>query len=141
MSENFERDTHEHGLPLGKIVVPMGMFTAASRGFDLKAGEGQLQRRLASALQTALRWLSENPIVPSEEQIAGIRRDWPLSGVGSLSEFSAIHWQRIMFLAPEPESVNAREAVRDLRWGGEYDLSESHNRQLEEAFRRGQNSK
>ena len=81
-----------------RVVVPEGMYDAA-----MKYQDSGIQ--CGAALEAALRWLSENPIVPSVEQcdairdVLGPREDlmqWQVKEV-------AFEWQRRMFLAPEPE--------------------------------------
>lgn len=88
-----------------KIVVPDGMYLAALPHQDSGT-------QCSAALEAALRWLSENPIVPTDEQIqatcAAISEDWR---VGEPFEDTyrdlLVEWQRKMFLAPEPEMIGS----------------------------------
>lgn len=88
-----------------KIVVPEGMLKAAwdtEAPFLLKSG-------IKSALESALRWLSENPIVPTDEQVESFSTE-PMS-VTAWAKAWAAEWQRQMFVAPEPQIP---EEIRDL---------------------------
>lgn len=90
----------------------------------------------AAVLKAALRWLSENPIVPTDEQWKAINheRQWPDNAYRR--RWLVVEWQRRMFLAPEPEP-----ALKDLLWkanpypntGAEY----RHDETVKEAYRRG----
>lgn len=100
-----------------KIVVPPGMLDAVSdemcqrwryRKEDWPSVKKTDAANLSFSLETALRWLAENPIVPTEKQFAKLYDD--LSGVndGKLTQRGVIEWQRRMFLAPEPSLVVLR---------------------------------
>ena len=110
-----------------RIVVPEGMYDAA-----MKYQDSGIQ--CGAALEAALRWLSENPIVPSVEQcdairdVLGPREDlmqWQVKEV-------AFEWQRRMFLAPEPEPLPGD--IIDLVHG----KNEWGPADVLEAYRRGQ---
>ena len=92
-----------------KIQVPEGMLKAAcreypGRNFDYADEEsyGVFTRPI---LKAALRWLSENPIVPTIKQLEKIWDSQP----DSTAEYpywqkireTMAEWQRRMFLAPE----------------------------------------
>ena len=122
----------------GKIVVPEGMLSAfkAGRGHQ-EFGDFTQEYRLG--LEYALRWLSENPIVPTDEQtreiFGGARQQ-------ALSESIRI-WIGRMFLGPDP----IPEAIKDLTVGiiggiPDYTCSrERFNASIIEAYRRGREGK
>ena len=83
----------------GKIIVPKGMLKAAGAA---SGGVDPHGYYLVGPLEAALRWLSENPIVPTLDQIESMRRlssytDKPLCTYQDV----AVEWQRRMFLAPQ----------------------------------------
>lgn len=82
-----------------KIVVPDGMLKAASKGDPLDAEE------LREPLRLALEWLSEHPIVPSEEDCRSlvIKKAGYDFEIWEWARWGASEWQRRMFLDPEPE--------------------------------------
>jgi hypothetical protein len=97
-------------------------------------------KRIELILEAALRWLSENPIVPTEKQERKLDDAWMESKKDLASryykcahatEFGAIEWQRMMFLEPEPE---VPEEIKDLIAGVHPDVAPI----AIEAFRRGQ---
>lgn len=72
----------------------------------------------APAFEALARSLSENPIVPTPEQVAEIvsfRFGIPATDLNAnmvvSGEYAAVEWQRRMFLAPEPE---VPEPIKDL---------------------------
>lgn len=95
-----------------KIKVPEGMLLAASE-FDPGAGEYNIE----PILEAALRWMSENPIVPTVADALTLLQERVASGHLSNKEYCAIpattircvirEWQRRMFLAPEPGVTEA----------------------------------
>ena len=122
-----------------RVVVPEGMYDAA-----MKYQDSGIQ--CGAALEAALRWLSENPIVPSVEQcdairdVLGPREDlmqWQVKEV-------AFEWQRRIFLAPEPNPLDDLYIFPnqfipvDLK----VDISANDvNVRINEAYRRGQQSR
>jgi hypothetical protein len=78
-----------------RTVVPKGMFQAAKESFWMKTPES-----LEAALEAALRWLSENPIMPTREQ-ASYMYDGHRGAHDETVQFCMTEWQRRMFLAPE----------------------------------------
>jgi hypothetical protein len=79
-----------------KYIVPEGMLRAFERRWTSlpQQPESFEQQRYASLL-AALRWLSENPIVPTRAQVDQMVAD---------GTWMAVEWQRRMFLAdPEPK--------------------------------------
>ena len=95
-----------------KTVVPEGMLAAAWQDIAAAMKErisvggigGVAELHVARiAVEAALRWLSENPIVPTDEQIRDL---FEANRYGVSREAWRIYfteWQRRMFLAPEPE--------------------------------------
>jgi len=90
-----------------KIVVPEGMLKAAQ---DSRGAYADTNTRLilSRGLDAALRWLSENPIVPTLDQMQDLDEATldvrPSSGDGyAMSRARIVEWQRRMFLDPEPE--------------------------------------
>lgn len=92
-------------------------------------------------LEAFIRWQSENPIVPTEDQSEELRSNH-YRDINSVSFVRSIvvKWQRRMYLAPEPE---VPEEIKDLLYN-KYATSppfERHNNLVIEAYRRGQKSK
>ena len=87
-----------------KIVVPEGMLEAALDGLGIEIIKARRQY-VKDTLEAALHWLSENPIVPTEKQIADLAKTMPYedSGNGNVLAVAVVEWQRRMYLAPEPE--------------------------------------
>lgn len=116
-----------------KIVVPEGMVQAAEAACDRRNGATCRQQ-----LEAALRWLSENPIVPTDEQAKELQNRYYGDGhlqQGSAFAYAAVEWQRRMFLAPEPE---VPEELRE-HWKQGNGLEEScHNQTLLLGYRLGQ---
>jgi hypothetical protein len=81
-----------------KIIVPRDMQAAIAPVFRHWTGHGSHHGELEEILEPALRWLAENPIVPTEKQW----RDMPPQDTvaGHIAE-----WQRRMFLAPTPNPL------------------------------------
>ena len=122
-----------------KIAIPEGMLEAAVAAVKIPVS-GQLARNQThDILEAALRWLSENPIVPTMEQATEMSdsgHPCVLDGV-----WYATEWQRRMFLAPEPE---VPEEIKDLLWsiGGTWmQTDKKHNNEVAEAYRRGKEAK
>jgi hypothetical protein len=121
-----------------RVEVPEGMLQAGRAAYSgyVTAEEGA--RRI---LEAALRWQSENPVVPTDSQA------YELSGIGISTDKRSIsrtgivttqgiveEWQRRMYLAPEPE---VPEEVKDLMYkGGEMEV----DKRIIEAYRRGRGS-
>ena len=94
-----------------RIVIPDGMLKAAEDAVTFDASSNGIYL----AIEGALRWLSENPIVPTRQNLEDMRTDWedtPEQNAEKVVLFLIYEWQRRMFLAPEPE---VPEAVADLR--------------------------
>ena len=121
-----------------KIKVPEGMLQAALDSVK----DGDL---LGYALEGALRWLAENPIVPTSKQVQDMIDSDHLSTIAS----RCAEWQRRMFLVSEPEVPEAIKDLMEPLANGPSDPSRPererdrlfairHNEQVAEAFRRGQ---
>jgi hypothetical protein len=85
-----------------KIVVPEGMLNAANKALAVRDGNG-----VYIVLETALRWLSQNPIVPTSEQALEMFRYYGDCIPHPEGEFSRVkamltEWQRRMFVEPKP---------------------------------------
>ena len=130
-----------------RVVVPDGMLKAAVPCY---LPDRQL---VHSILEAALLWLSENPIVPTSEQLHSIIGKLPMAMcdiVWTERDRALIaEWQRRMFLAPEPE---VPEEIKDLLsnpeqfdphpfFGGKIGLHEVVEAIAVEAFRRGKASR
>lgn len=91
-----------------KIAVPDGMMNAAKHAFMQNKGVGV--DGVEDCIEAALRWLSENPIVPNDEQLFSISRSLDLDMaqiVWSRRDRALIaEWQRRMFLAPQPQIMD-----------------------------------
>ncbi len=135
-----------------KIKVPEGMLLAASE-FDPGAGEYNIE----PILEAALRWMSENPIVPTDADALTLLQERVASGHLSNKEYCAIpattircvirEWQRRMFLAPEPEVPEIppfSENVSDFITRSGFVDGRQHNQEIQEtwneAYRLGQKS-
>ena len=130
-----------------KIQVPEGMLKAIRERY---VGNDNCGRYI---LEAALRWLSENPIVPSEADVMEILQERVESHHISGKEYCAIppatvrfvirESQRRMFLAPEPEVPSE---IRDIDawitvYLGSHPEIENIRRNFLLTFRRGQQSK
>lgn len=120
-----------------KYLVPEGMLEAFlhEENHDGTKWDDEV---LNAMLAAALRWLAENPIVPTDEQIRALWSEVCKSTPGSYKH-GLVEWQRRMFLAAEPEIP---EAVKDLMWervgfAGFTNDRESYNDNILEAYRRG----
>ena len=85
-----------------KIQVPEGMLKAIRGRY---VGNDNCGRYI---LEAALRWLSENPIVPTDGEAKAIWRDTGLCNEVDDDELRCIvvEWQRRMFLAPDGPDVS-----------------------------------
>ena len=96
-----------------KIVVPDGMLSAVAHAlFDKHGTVGQFHPYIPTAIETALRWLSENPIVPTRIDVEEfLSPEMMCMGHFDFAIESAVRWQRRMLIAPEPE---VPEGIADL---------------------------
>ncbi len=133
-----------------KIVVPEGMLKAVDAAWINAHGgpHPQASPKVAKDiedgirfdLEAALRWLSENPIVPTMQELVSMQEAYcrqQMSGEHNSMVFVAVEWQRRMFLAPEPE---VPEEIKDLFVGQETldNKGTEMNHRIHEAYRRGQ---
>ena len=115
-----------------RVVVPEGGLEAAVAaawkhiGFDYPQASPRIQKEIEdgyrAGLEAFVRWLSENPMVPTHSEVNSILamvqfqslRGTSLDG---LQDFAAM-WQRRMFLAPpEPEVGQAAKRVMENMMG------------------------
>lgn len=93
-----------------KIVVPREMLGSALEGclhLPIELPDGIGAAVVACALEAGLRWLSENPILPTHDQIRTYFEDMiglPLKP--SAIPFIVARWQSAMFVAPDDPSEN-----------------------------------
>ena len=100
----------------GKIKVPDAMLKAGMQARNA-AFMGD-ESRVRDILEAALRWLSDNPITPTGEQLQVFRvrwdsEDWNQTQAnrGDFFRWCLLEWQRRMFIEPE-----VPEAIKDLMW-------------------------
>jgi hypothetical protein len=131
--------SNDGGFEMGerRIKVPDGMLKAVSENWPIRCMEDKAH--VMATLEAALRWLSENPILPSPPQRINMSREFVTDKAWVLCEA----WQRRMFIAPEPE---VPEAVKDLLAPPGIHTNftvpnDIHDVQIIEAYRRGQHSK
>ena len=118
-----------------KIVLPEGMLKAAMDDIGERRGTYG-GRIIEGALEAALRWLSDHPIIPTDTQMQALWDDSVGAGPFGTAKFAAVNWQRRMFLASEPE---VPEEIKDLMLVGVNE--EVSNKNIIEAFRRGKQAK
>ena len=106
---------------------------------EIKVPEGMMRKvcetysdNVHECLEKALRWLSENPIAPTEEQAQYMYDGKNGLGHAGTIRYCMIEWQRRMFLAPEPEPLPGD--IIDLVHG----KNEWGPADVLEAYRRGQ---
>ena len=127
-----------------KIAIPEGMLEAAVAAVKIPVS-GQLARNQThDILEAALRWLSENPIEPTQKQSRKLYADVPQGLlVDEVPSWYAVEWQRRMFLAPDLE---VPEDVDDLLWPvgchtSVETVEQINNKRIIEAYRRGKEAK
>jgi len=119
-----------------RVVIPEGMLQVGRAAYNAYV---TADRGAIFILEAALRWLSENPVVPTPEQTKKLLATVQF-GAGReidphLIENLLLAWQRRMFLAPEPE---VPEAIKDLLYAGNGLTSGDIDKKVIEAYRRGQ---
>ena len=94
-----------------KYVVPDGMFKSATDSWGLESDA--MRKCTKIILEAALRWQSENPIVPTDRQWYECVNESQKLGYPSneLYAHAAAEWQRRMYLAPEPEVPTYEELI------------------------------
>lgn len=130
------------------ILVPKEMLNVAieaTKG-ELEYGGNALTITL-SCIKSALRWLSENPIAPTHDDVMAIvkyglefsRRYGTNDITGAAVEAMIYEWQRRMFLAPELTVAELDATIPDLLFDSPtHVLVSEANKAIREAFRRGQ---
>ncbi len=96
-----------------KIQVPEGMLKAAFESSVYWNSIGKhpaYELEIRNSLEAGLRWLSENPIVPTTEQVDRTARDigWEVGCFVENYKMIFQAWQRRMFLAEEKNPVVQR---------------------------------
>lgn len=132
-----------------KYVAPEGMLKAVDDALNADnihldwSGPSDCVRLPGVACEAAIRWLAENPIVPTFDVTQAYFDSLPadLPAKAAMARW-AIEWQRRCFLAPEPGIPEAVKdllcdpvnAGRGLRFG---DMADKVNDAILEAYRRG----
>ncbi len=145
-----------------KVMVPEGMLKAAIEMMRKWNGyphpdskeNASLVRSTTALLEASLRWLSDNPIVPSFEDCIELHRSCHSATTVAVNEIKAYceSWQRHMFLASEPDiPEEIKNLLSKFNSFDQYDdkgiiklledCREEHNKAVIEAFNRGKNSK
>lgn len=130
-----------------RIVVPEGMYSAAAKeltsmwGYSPECAQQAMsgtERTVRKAIECALRWLSENPIAPTERQFDKLYEELSRVQDGRITQRGVVEWQRRMF---EPQ---APEEIADLLWDARPYLNKGaeyrHDEAVKEAYRRGKES-
>ena len=121
--------------PMREIVVPEGMLKSVyySEGYELELRR-EREPDIERIVEATLRWLSENPIVPTVEQSSEMMEKFPVNTTRNV----CVEWQRRMFLSPESE---VPESIKDLIFNLKFTANpEVANNAILEAYRRGQRS-
>jgi hypothetical protein len=88
-----------------KYVFPPEMGVYVARTVFNECGKVDFHPQIRVALEAALRWLGENPIVPTAQQVGELVLAAPISATRqdyAATIFCMTEWQKRMFLAPEP---------------------------------------
>ncbi len=126
------------GVERKKIVVPAGMMQAA-----LKAAGPDTPNYIRAnvVLEAALEWLSEHPIVPTDEQVEAMREGYNNSPCEMFARFTPGEWQRRMFLAPPAEILPLGDLLWDNNGYAAGHVMTRHREEILEAYRRGKESR
>ena len=130
-----------------KIVVPEGMLKAAIEArYNGKPTPNLIHvDQVRVIVEAALLWLSDNPIVPTDEQCEKLSTRWyPKSSTKSYLEEVLVEWQCRMFLAPEPEVPEEIKDMQGIHLESVKDQDDLNRLVIKlniEAFRRGKESK
>ena len=122
-----------------KITVPEGMINAGAEALQ------NYDDCIPVILEAALRWLSENPIVPTPEQALEMATGGKFDHFDNweLVRWGSSEWQRRCFLAPEPELPEEERTIsamiRDRGTMTDEQLARSISQVLGE-YRRGKES-
>lgn len=130
-----------------KIKVPEGMLKAALKPFPDNQWAIREESRMRLHLEAALRWLSENPIVPTSKDLEKIAHNGRFTGEPSASSW-CIEWQRRMFLVEPEVPEEIKDLLHPTKWQDAAGQSgptlinpELANEHIIEAFRRGRETK
>jgi len=121
-----------------KIVVPEGMALDACKAWDKSYFENHSQNdNIHAVLVAALRWLSDNPIEPDEDEVNMMFSSEPNAQVQRVARQACVEWQRRMFLAPDldPSEDELRDLLHEDRWHKEIGDA------IREAYRRGRKAR
>ncbi len=129
-----------------KYVVPKEMSIYVAGKVFHQCGKCDFHPQIRIALDAAVRWISENPPVPTSEQAFAIEVSYPVRIHSPSRTKFAEEWIRRMFLAPEdpvPEEVKDLLYASEVRVGCENPIEasqfiEESDRRVLEAYRRGQ---
>lgn len=118
-----------------KVKVPEAGLAVATEGvkdlWDAKPSAwnpSESKREIARAAVAAfIEWLTEYPIVPTDEQLAEMGRAFEASGMEA-ERFYAVEWQRRMFAAPDEDSV--ADLVANFAENGPWGIREAYRRGL-----------
>lgn len=116
-----------------RIIVPAEMLSAVD---EKGCSCARCRSERAMAAETILRYISEHPQVPTDEQFVRLSADSignPALGSGWFRRLSA-EWQRRCFVQEEPEIP---EEIRELVPPGQMACGEGLKNLLYEAYRRG----
>jgi hypothetical protein len=124
-----------------RIVVPDFILDAFMEALlegvpDSEEKKRRLREGWRKEVGAVLRAISENPIVPTLEQVDSLREHADRLICREFWQELTVEWQRRMFLAPGPV---VPEEVKDLMWEivGSDIQNEAHNNCIIEAFNRG----
>jgi hypothetical protein len=133
-----------------KIKVPEGMLDAAKKELsDVGFRKDVICYDTKRMLESALKWLSENPIVPTAEQVIECAKladkhvDVIYDSHGHKKNF-AMEWQRRMFLAVDTDVpiidliYHRPSGIPVVLDDSSVSVSDDVNSRIREAYRRGQ---
>jgi hypothetical protein len=126
---------------MSEKIVPKGMLDAAADVYHEQAQDGVDMMAMSKSLEAALHWLSENPIIPTDEQVADMRN--VLAPVNPHWANIIAVWIRRMFDTPEiavPDEIKDLlliENTRTLNDPGYHPDRKLYNNSVIEAFHRG----
>lgn len=123
-----------------KVRVPEEMLKAALKGCDMEDYCFDDRDEIRKALESALVWLAEHPIVPTDEQLEKITSTEPMP-MTDWARWLCQEWQRRMFAAPDENEGIADLLLSSTGSAPVDDFSrptrEFYNANVREAHRRG----
>lgn len=107
MSENFERDLYKHGKDAKRYALPEKARSAfliyMPRVWREKDPNGV---SLDNAFESLAKALSDNPIVPTDEDVDSVAKTVDTSkGSRNTTREFMVKWQSRMFIAPDPKDL------------------------------------